>query len=49
MYPILPPDPASQGLVAYVNTFVLYPLNPKEVKKGEFQIVGRVAEKKKRY
>lgn len=40
-------------LKKYGNTFVLHPLNSRyqdmEVKKDEFQIIGRVAEKKKRY
>ncbi|MDO8444616.1 MAG: S24 family peptidase [Deltaproteobacteria bacterium] len=39
-------------LKKYGNTFVLHPLNSKyqdmEVKKGEFQIVGRVVKKEKR-
>jgi len=40
-------------LKKYGNTFVLHPLNPKypemEVKKGEFQIIGKVVKKEKRY
>lgn len=38
-------------LKKYGNTFVLHPLNPgyqdMEVKKWEFQIIGKVAEKKR--
>lgn len=40
-------------LKKYGNTFVLHPLNPRyqdmEVIKGEFQIIGKVVKKKKRY
>lgn len=50
---LLQPEPASRGLITYGNTFVLHPLNPKyqdmEVKKGEFQIIGKVVKKEKRY
>lgn len=42
-----------QILKKYGNTFVLHPLNPKyqdmEVKKGEFQIIGRVGDTEIRY
>lgn len=40
-------------LKKYGNTFVLHPLNSRyqdmEVKKGEFQIIGKVVKKEKRY
>lgn len=46
-------DATFKQLKKYGNTFVLHPLNPKypdmEVKKCEFQIIGKVVEKKKKY
>lgn len=46
-------NPASLGWVTYGNTFLLHPLNSRyqdmEVKKGEFQVIGRVVKKEKRY